>query len=355
MTQAAARQRAAGPRAAAARLHLQLISTGRSSASSPQPIKADLTSATPQFGGIGGLAFALLYSVLGMPFALLADRTSRSRRHRRARSRCGAPSPRLCGTATGFWQLFLFRLGVGIGEAGGVAPSYALIADYFPPSGARGRWRSSRSEFRSACAGGTLIGAYIAAAIDWRAAFFVMGVAGILLAPILLAGRPRRAAASQRGARRRSARSSRSSRASRPSGCSPSPRRSSSLCGYGLAVWTPSVLMRSFGLDLLARPANFLASLVLIGGCAGVFAGGWLADRLGQARPRLVCQAAGDRLADHRADLRRRPARAEPVARLAAAADPQCAQHPVARAGHHRRPASRAAARCGRPPRRASC
>src|SRR5205814_1536573 len=55
---------------------------------------------------------------------------------------------------------------------------------------------------------------------------------------------------------------------------------SSSLCGYGLAVWTPSVLERSFGMDLIAR-GQFLASVVLIGGCTGVFAGGWLADRLG--------------------------------------------------------------------------
>jgi MFS family permease len=56
----------------------------------------------------------------------------------------------------------------------------------------------------------------------------------------------------------------------------------SSLAGYGLAAWTPSVLERSFGLELVGR-SHFLASLFLIGGTAGVFAGGWLADRLGQA------------------------------------------------------------------------
>jgi MFS family permease len=55
---------------------------------------------------------------------------------------------------------------------------------------------------------------------------------------------------------------------------------SSSLCGYGLALWTPSVMMRSFGLDLVST-GQFVASLLLIGGTAGVFAGGWLADRLG--------------------------------------------------------------------------
>jgi len=54
----------------------------------------------------------------------------------------------------------------------------------------------------------------------------------------------------------------------------------SSLCGYGLALWTPSIMMRSFGLDLVSA-GNFLASLVILGGCAGVFAGGWFADRLG--------------------------------------------------------------------------
>ena len=56
----------------------------------------------------------------------------------------------------------------------------------------------------------------------------------------------------------------------------------SSLAGYGLALWTPSVLERSFGLGLIER-GQFLAALFLIGGTVGVFAGGWLADRLGQA------------------------------------------------------------------------
>ena len=55
----------------------------------------------------------------------------------------------------------------------------------------------------------------------------------------------------------------------------------SSLAGYGLALWTPSVLERSFGLGLIGR-GQFLASLFLLGGTAGVFAGGWFADRLGQ-------------------------------------------------------------------------
>src|SRR5206468_7301852 len=91
----------------------------------------------------------------------------------------------LCGTAGGFAQLFLFRLGVGIGEAGGVAPSIALIADYFPPERRARALAIFYLGVPIGLAGGTLIGAYIAALISWRAAFLVMGLAGIVLAPVL--------------------------------------------------------------------------------------------------------------------------------------------------------------------------
>ena len=97
-----------------------------------EPIKADLNLTDTQFGAIGGLAFALLYSFLGVPLAYLADKTSRSSVIAGALT-VWSGFTALCGTATGYWQLFLLRLGVGVGEAGGVAPSYALIADYFPP------------------------------------------------------------------------------------------------------------------------------------------------------------------------------------------------------------------------------
>ena len=97
-----------------------------------QPIQADLNLTDTEFGAIGGLAFALLYSVLAVPLAYLADRTSRSAVIA-ASLAVWSGFTALCGTATGYLQLFLYRLGVGVGEAGGVAPSYALIADYFPP------------------------------------------------------------------------------------------------------------------------------------------------------------------------------------------------------------------------------
>ena len=244
-----------------------------------QPIKADLNLSDTEFGAIGGLAFALLYSVLGIPLALLADRTSRSKVIAAALA-VWSGFTALCGTATGYWQLFLFRLGVGVGEAGGVAPSYALIADYFPPERRARALAIFSLGVPLGLAGGTMAGAYIANSVDWRAAFIVMGVIGLLLAPILayvVRDKPRLAVRSE----------VKLGEVFRVLARKPSfwlmafAASMSSLCGYGLALWTPSVLMRSFGLDIIGT-ANFLASLIFIGGCAGVFAGGWFADRLGQ-------------------------------------------------------------------------
>ena len=243
------------------------------------PIIADLKLTDAEFGAIAGLAFALLYSFLGVPFAMLADRTSRSRVIVGALA-VWSGFTALCGTATSFMQLFLYRLGVGIGEAGGVAPSYALIADYYPPERRARALAIFSLGIPLGLALGTLIGAYLAAWVNWRAAFLVMGIAGLVLAPVMLIvvrDKPRDAAAAAGLPLRLAfpiiARKPAFWLMAVAASCS-------SLAGYGLAVWTPSVLERSFGMELIDR-GQFLASLFLIGGTAGVFAGGLLADRLG--------------------------------------------------------------------------
>jgi len=247
-----------------------------------QPIKADLDLTDAQFGAVGGLAFALLYSVLAVPLALLADRTRRSWVIAGSLA-VWSGFTALCGTAVSYGQLFLFRLGVGVGEAGGVAPSYALIADYFEPARRARALAIYSLGVPLGLAGGTLAGAYIASWIDWRAAFMAMGLLGLLLAPVMLIfvrDLPRPDAAGETAepllrAFPMVARKPAFWLMAAAASCS-------SLCGYGLALWTPSILIRSFHLDLLDT-AHFFASLLLIGGTIGVFAGGWLADRLGGA------------------------------------------------------------------------
>jgi MFS family permease len=162
-----------------------------------------------------------------------------------------------------------------------VAPSYALIADYYPPERRARALAIFSLGIPLGLAAGTLIGAYLAAWVSWRAAFLTMGIAGLLLAPVmLLVVRDKPRAVPQGGSP--PLRATFATIARKPAfwlmavaaACS-------SLAGYGLALWTPSVLERSFGLTLIER-GQFLASIFLIGGTVGVFAGGWLADRLGQ-------------------------------------------------------------------------
>ena len=246
-----------------------------------EPIKKDLDFTDSQLGILTGPAFALVYSLFGIPFALLADRTSRSMVITASLGLWSAFTA-LCGTATGFWQLFVFRLGVGLGEAGGVAPSYALIAERFPPA-QRGKALGIFSLGVPIGLGlGAILGSWIAQNFDWRTAFVAMGVAGLVLAPLfkwVVRDPPRVAGAAAPSLGNLVATFPLVAR--KPSfwllafGAS-----LSSLCGYGLATWVASILIRSFDMSLVGA-GRFLGSLLLIGGTAGVFLGGLLADRLG--------------------------------------------------------------------------
>ncbi|TPG13741.1 spinster family MFS transporter [Sphingomonas oligophenolica] len=244
-----------------------------------QPIKLDLGLSDTQLGALGGIAFALLYSTLAIPLALIADRTSRSWVITISLTLWSGFTA-LCGLATGFWQLFAFRLGVGIGEAGGVAPSYALIADYFPVKSRSRALAIYSLGIPIGLASGTLLGAYIATHVNWRAAFVTVGIMGVAIAPIfrLVVKEPPKVIAP---ATRAPVSAVFAILAKKPSfwlmGFAAS---MSSLAGYGFAFWTPSLLIRSFGLSL-ADTSYYFGSLLLVGGCAGVFLGGFLADRMG--------------------------------------------------------------------------
>ncbi len=244
------------------------------------PIKAELKLTDTQLGVLGGIAFALLYSTIAVPLAWLADRTSRAWVITGSLA-VWSGFTALCGMATGFWQLFAARLGVGVGEAGGVAPSYAVIADYFPAD-KRARALSIYSlGIPLGSAAGVLFGGYVAALVDWRVAFIAIGIAGIALAPIfrLVVKEPPRTAPAADAvpvgkvfailAKKRAFWLLAFGAAS------------SSTLGYGMAFWLPSLLQRSFGLDLI-QTSQFYGAVLLIGGIAGVLGGGFLGDHLGK-------------------------------------------------------------------------
>jgi predicted MFS family arabinose efflux permease len=255
-----------------------------------EPIKHDLGLSDTRLGLMSGAAFALFYTLLGIPVARLADRGSRTWVMTWALA-IWSGFTALCGQAQSFTHLFLARVGVGVGEAGGVAPAFSLISDYFPP---RQRARALAVFSFGVPIGsglGMLFGGLIASAIDWRAAFFVVGAGGLLLAPVfrLTVREPVRGALDAPSGVEAHAASSTFPDVLRVLARKPSflwltlAAASASVVGYGLLFWIPSFFIRSHGLTL-AQTAWLVGLGTMAFGILGIWLGGWAADRLGERR-----------------------------------------------------------------------
>lgn len=245
------------------------------------PIQKELGVSDGEMGLLGGLAFALFYATMAVPIARLADRWSRTWIITISLAAWSGFTA-LCGLATSYTQLFLARLGVGVGEAGGVAPSYALVADLFPQT-MRARAMAIYSlGIPLGSAAGVMFGGWIAQTFDWRTAFIAIGLAGVLIAPLfrLVVREPVRPATRQTDTPSFGAVVATLAR--KPSFWLLSVGSGmSSMVGYGLLFWLPSFLKRSHGLELTAV-GQFYGMILLVGGVAGVLLGGMLGDRLGR-------------------------------------------------------------------------
>ncbi len=148
-----------------------------------EPIKLEFGASDTTMGLLSGFAFALVYAVVGIPVAWLADRGDR-RIILSVSLFLWSVMTVLCGMAQNLAQLVAARIGVGVGEAGANAPAQSLIADYFPP-GQRAR---ALSVFAAAAMVGYVIafiaGAHLADTHGWRTAFIVLGLPGVIL-PLL--------------------------------------------------------------------------------------------------------------------------------------------------------------------------
>lgn len=252
------------------------------------PIKRDLLLSDAQLGAMTGLAFALFYSTVGVPIARLADRFSRKTVIAISLTLWSGMTA-LSGFSTGFASLVFFRIGVALGEAGSIPASHSIIADYFPPdrrATALAYWGLS---LPIGVMLGYLSGGWLAQAIDWRAALWIIGGIGILLAPITYRflrepprGRfdagPAIAAIPWRA------------------GLSIMLRKRSllfmfaggALNNFVLSMvlnWNAPFYARAHGISL-GDIATALALMTGIGGGIGIFAGGWLTDRIGLNQPR---------------------------------------------------------------------
>ena len=253
------------------------------------PIQAELHISNSVMGVMSGITFSLLYSTVGIPIATLADRGSRRTIMAWALGLWSLFTA-VCGFATNIYHLALARVGVGIGEAGGVAPAYSMVSDYFPKH-QRARALSIYSlGIPLGSAAGILFGGLIAQHYSWRAAFIVVGVAGLVFAPVFYATvrDPRRGGYESTAAVVTAPK--------KPSTFVEvfellSRKKSfwllafgaamSSVCGYGVAFWLPNFLMSTFFPKDLATTSWYYAADTFVGGCLGIIGGGVVADRIG--------------------------------------------------------------------------
>lgn len=258
------------------------------------PLKQDLGLSDTQLGILQGLAFAVFYAVVGLPIGRMADRYSR-------RTIIGVGiflwsiMTAVCGLARNFWELFLARVGVGVGEAALSPAAYSMIADYFPKEKlgrAVGVYQAGAffGAGLSFLVGGLIIQAVakagdislplVGAVRPWQVVFFVVGLPGVLVALLMFTVRE----PARRGQLAVHA-------AGIPLG---------TVVRYALSRWRVFGL-HFFGFAMLAVPittiltwafayftrvlgyappqaALTLGSILVVLSPLGVYAGGWLAD-----------------------------------------------------------------------------
>jgi MFS family permease len=249
-----------------------------------EPIKAEFGASDTAMGLLYGFAFALFYATLAIPVAALADRSVR-RNILAIAAGTWSLATVLCGFVGSFWQLLIVRIGVAVGEAGGVPPSQSMVVDYYEPD----KRATAMAIFSSATFIGTLLalvgGAYIAQTFSWRMAFIVVGAPGLLLALLIrfTIQEPPRGAFDRGGITEPTSTNVLQAIAGMWRlaamrytilGCS-----FAAMAGYGIGYWTPSFLIRVYDLSLVE--AGAMVGLVGASiGLVGSLFGGWLCDRL---------------------------------------------------------------------------
>ncbi|MEJ2762289.1 MAG: MFS transporter [Gammaproteobacteria bacterium] len=252
-----------------------------------ESIKAEFHFSDTELGVLSGIAFALFYATLGIPIAWMADRYNRRNIIAVSLGLWSLMSA-LCGTAVGFATLFLARIGVGIGEAGGIPPSYSLISDYISRVKRGTVFAILNSSIPAGVFVGFIVGGWVNQYFGWRAAFVVVGLPGIFLALLIrftLREPPRGYADGQREVTitpplKETLTYLWSLRSYRHIVLATSIFTTGAI---GSGIWIPSFFIRVHHMTV-AEIGTWLAFIYGIGGAIGSTLGGWLADRLVRTR-----------------------------------------------------------------------
>ncbi len=249
-----------------------------------QAIKEDLDLSDTQLGAFSGIAFALLYSTLGIPIARWADRGVR-RSIISLALLIWSGMTALQGLATSFGALLAARVGVGVGEAGCSPPAHSIIADLFAPA----RRATALSIYALGIPIGSAIGlaggGWLRETFDWRTALVIVGLPGIALAAVvrLTLREPTRGYWEDQKSRDAAPPSlgevARLLRARRSFVHMALAGTLHAFYGYGAGAFNPAFLERVHALGAL-EIGTWLGLVAATAGAAGTFLGGWLTDRL---------------------------------------------------------------------------
>jgi MFS family permease len=260
-----------------------------------EPIRLELKLTDTGGAFLTGPPLALFYVVCGIPIAWLADRSNR-RNIVAASLIVWSAFTAFCGLAPTFWQFLIGRIGAGVGEAGATPPSTSLVSDCFPAE--------RRAMALSVFALGAPIGAWLASDVagavaqsyGWRGAFYALGVPGVLLGVIFLLTirEPKRGQLDAVAAEGKASfaealtflwRQRAAFHVIMGAGVC-------SLWGWGLVWWTPTFLLRAYGLNV-AQAGAITGHIHLIGGILASVAAAWLMSRPFMRAPRRVLLALG--------------------------------------------------------------
>jgi MFS family permease len=263
-----------------------------------EPVKHDLQISDTQVSLLTGLAFAVLYAIMGVPMGRAADRWSR-KLVIMAGVTVWSVMTIGCGFARSFWQLFVARMGVGVGEAALTPTGHAMVADLFPPHKmARGM---SVFVMGNAIGGGMALvvgGAVLALIHDspevtlplvgsirsWQLVFLAVGIPSLLmLLPLSTIREPRRQGKTDSGVAPTAVPIGevirflwRERRAYSPMFVG---NAFLNLFGYGGVAWIPTLFIRVHGMEPSTVGLLF-GSVSAVTGVIGVIAGGWICDAL---------------------------------------------------------------------------
>jgi len=253
-----------------------------------EPIKGEFGVSDTVLGLLSGACFSLIYAIAGLPIARWADRGNR--RAIITISLAGwSIMTMACGAARNVWQLALARFGQGLVEPGALPTANSLIADYYPPENRCLAVSILNASSAVGWLAGISLGGYLAATLGWRAAFFVAGVSGLVLAVFTQSflDEPRRAMHFVDAPAQESMWGTlRSLFRKRTYVWALSGLALYSVFNFGMTIFAPSFMIRALHANLKEISTSWSVA-VSIANFGGAIVGGRLADRLGRSKPNL--------------------------------------------------------------------